>query len=227
MYRRIHLANRSLTSRWPPWVFVHKSCQNAGGHGATGYGLVEGSLDERLRWEGGGSRPADEATLSPGIIEVGKTGPDEGRAGWLVMYVGDNAAARQRMPEGQALRNPWRLVNNANVSARAAMCAMCDELTRDPIGAQPPPCSIGVQLDTAAISPAARQRRAEETAKLAGWLATGVRVLLVCDCRSFGEMPREGTRCHADGVAAQVQRQAARLRPEESEYVWLSSSHTN
>ena len=72
------------------------------------------------------------------------------------------------------------------------MCAMCDELTRDPIGAQPPPCSIGVQLDTAAISPAARQRRAEETAKLAGWLATGVHVLLVCDCRSFGEMPREG-----------------------------------
>eukprot|EP00964_Phaeocystis_antarctica_P109575 scaffold74018_cov36-Phaeocystis_antarctica.AAC.1 len=50
------------------------------------------------------------------------------------MYVGGNAAARQRMPEGEALRNPWRLVNNTHVSARAAMCAMCDELTRDPIG---------------------------------------------------------------------------------------------
>ena len=64
-----------------------------------GWGLVEGSLDEWLRWEGGGSRPADEATLQPGTIEVGKTGPDEGRAGWLVMYVGGNAAARQGMPD--------------------------------------------------------------------------------------------------------------------------------
>ena len=64
-----------------------------------GFGLAEGSLDERLRWRGGGSRPADEATLQPGTIEVGKTGPDEVRAGWLVMYVEGNAAARQRMPD--------------------------------------------------------------------------------------------------------------------------------
>ena len=98
-----------------------------------GCGLAEGSLDERLRWQGGGSRPAHEVTPQLGSIEVGKTGPDEVRAGWKMVYVGGNAAARQRMPEGEALRNPWRLVNSRDGPARSAMCAMCDELTRDPI----------------------------------------------------------------------------------------------
>eukprot|EP00964_Phaeocystis_antarctica_P098555 scaffold64563_cov30-Phaeocystis_antarctica.AAC.1 len=74
------------------------------------------------------------------------------------------------------------------------MCAMCDELTRDPIEAKPPACSIGVQLDTAAISPAARQRRAQETAKLAGWLATGW-----CACAAGVRLPelrRDAARRH-------------------------------
>ena len=46
-----------------------------------GCGLAEGSLDERLRRQGGSSRPADEVTPQLGSIEVGKTGPDEVCAG--------------------------------------------------------------------------------------------------------------------------------------------------
>ena len=192
---------------------VHVANERATADFLGGLHLGEGSLDELLRSEGGGSRPADALAPVLGRITVGRVG-DEQRAtsqGWRPVYIGRNADIRKRLPDGEGMGNPWVMLDDNDDDARAECCQLCAVVTRDPMHGNAPRGSARLRLTAGLVDERARRQRETTMEGLVRRVAAGENLALLCHCRGLGAATTARTMCHGDAIADELRRRAEAL----------------